>query len=90
MDFKACIYQNNDDDEAKRLQYMRQEMTEEEIRQVKESKEWKCKYDKYLQKILLPAPTVCNNLHQWIQKYENTTDHLGKDLFSTKTKKRQC
>jgi hypothetical protein len=55
-------------------------MTIEEIRQLKESKEWKSRADPDLRKKLHKKETVIQNLSLWLMKWENKCDPDDQEL----------
>jgi hypothetical protein len=55
-------------------------MKTEEIRQLKESKEWKSRADPYLRKRLHKKETVIQNLSSWLMKWKNKCDPDDQEL----------
>jgi hypothetical protein len=55
-------------------------MITEEIRQLRESKEWKSRADPYLRKKLPKKETVIQNLSSWLMKSKNKSDIKDQDL----------
>lgn len=87
-DLKACFYQYNADDMDALMVAMSSgtfksdgtAMKTEEIRQLRESKEWKSRADPYLRKNLHKKETVIQNLSSWLMKWKNKSDANDQEL----------
>ena len=69
------------------LSNSRQPMTDEEIHEVRHSKHWKSRYDRYLQIVFCSEPQICSYLEEWIQTWDGVEDACGRRIFSSATTK---
>lgn len=92
---KQCFYRYHDKDYSEVIEALKdgtlhrdkRRLTDVEIQELQQSKVWKWKYDKYLRKVMFPPETIVHKLQQWLQRFENCIDHMGKHVFTKDTHK---
>lgn len=98
---RACFYSYFDEDFSLLINALKngqfsqngERLNDEDLRRLRESKRWKQRYDSYLRKLILEAPTVIHNLANWVAKYKDKVDAQGRSLFNKKTEeviREQC
>jgi len=62
-----------------------EKLTEEEIDQLRHSKRFKQRYDKFLRKEFHSEENICYYLNNWIKSWEDVTDSSNRKVFTWKT-----
>ena len=95
VSLKKCIYTYHEIDFRKLMEALRtgtlsssrQPMTTDEINQVRHSKQWKSRYDRYLRKVFRSEAQICSYLEEWIRTWDGVEDSCGRRVFSSATTK---
>lgn len=59
--------------------------TDDEIYEMRHSKKWKQRYDRFLKKMLYGTKMIRTKLEYWIERWEGEVDKWGKAIFTNKT-----
>jgi hypothetical protein len=61
--------------------------TDDEIEEMRRTKFWKQRYNKYLKKIFHSAAEINSKLQEWIHNWEGKCDEFGRAVFTATTRK---
>ena len=64
-----------------------QPMSDDDIKKIRHSKQWKSRYDKYLRKVFQSEAEICSYLDRWIQTWDGHEDSCTRRVFSSATSK---
>ena len=63
----------------------RQPMSDDDIKKIRHSKQWKSRYDKYLRKVFRSEAEIYSYLDRWIQTWDGHEDSCSRRIFSSAT-----
>ena len=93
LDLKKCIYKYNEDNYNALIKALEDGTlsedgvgyTENEIEEMKESRTWKQRYDKYLRKEFYEETDIRVQLGCWLHSWKDSCDHRGRYVFTADT-----